>query len=60
MPNRLVGANPPVLMPEFSATAITMGSMAERRAAAMASGITTYPACADPIEATPVVMRKNR
>ena len=57
MPNRLVGANPPVLMPELSATPVDLGSTAERLAAAIASGIMTYPACDEPIDAIPAVIR---
>ena len=41
MPNTLVGAKPPVLMPEFRATAITIGCTPERLAAGIASGIMT-------------------
>jgi hypothetical protein len=39
---------------------INIGSTAERLAAAIASGIMTYPACEEPIDATPAVIRKIR
>ena len=46
-------------MPPLIATAINIGSTPERLAAGIASGITTYPACGEPIAATPAVIKKN-
>ena len=44
-------------MPELSATAITIGFTPERLAAGIASGIVTLPACEEPIDATPAVIK---
>ena len=59
MPNRLVGAKPPVAMPALMAMAITTGSTRDRRATGMPTGASTRPACGDPIAAIAAVSAKN-